>query len=97
FALDQGYTRVSFGPLNNETKRRAATEVRPVVANLWTRVPFFRTFTRCRVIPNMQVFVRRHTPSERLQAVEPAPETSPNAEEETPLPESEHAPLSAEH
>ena len=53
FALDQGYTRVSFGPLNNETKRRAATEVRPVVANLWTRVPFFRTFTRCRVIPNM--------------------------------------------
>ena len=63
FAIERGFSRVSFGPLNNETKRRVATDLMPLVANLWSKVPFFRIFTRLFVMPNMQVFQARVDPA----------------------------------
>ena len=56
YAIDHGYQRLSFGPLNNETKRRAGTDLMPMVANLWSRNPFFGLFTKTLVIPNFQVY-----------------------------------------
>ncbi len=56
FAIDRGLNRVSFGPLNNETKRRMGSHQRPVVASLWSRNPLFRFVTRRFVIPNFLTF-----------------------------------------
>jgi predicted N-acyltransferase len=56
FAIDRGFERVSFGPLNNETKRRAGTSLLPMVAGLWSRSRFQGFFTRTFIIPNMQVY-----------------------------------------
>lgn len=55
-AISRGLARVSFGPLNNETKRRGAEELLPVAANVWTRNPLLRPFARGVLIPNFQVY-----------------------------------------
>jgi fatty acid desaturase len=56
YALRRGLKCVSFGPLNNETKRRGASELLPVAGNLWTRNPLLRPFNRSVLIPHLQVF-----------------------------------------
>jgi hypothetical protein len=35
YAIEQGMKRVSMGPLNNETKRRAGTDLLPCTASIW--------------------------------------------------------------
>lgn len=56
YAIDHGFKRVSFGPLNNETKRRGADELLPVAGGLWTRNPLLRPFNQRVLIPNLQVY-----------------------------------------
>jgi hypothetical protein len=56
-AISRGLSRVSFGPLNNETKRRGAGELLPVAANVWTRNPLLRPLARGVLIPNFQVYM----------------------------------------
>ena len=55
-AIEYGYQRVSFGPLNNETKRRAGTDLMPVKANLWCREGLTRLVTKMLFIKNFQVY-----------------------------------------
>lgn len=55
-AIEQGYELVSMGPLNNETKRRAATELKPIVASLWSRNPLDRLATRTFFAKNFEVY-----------------------------------------
>ena len=54
-AIDQGYGRVTFGPLNNETKRRIGTEFSPVTAHLWSRERLVGMMSKLLFIPNFQV------------------------------------------
>lgn len=55
-AIEEGCSRVSFGPLNNETKRRAGTHVRPVTAHLWCSDPVSRFVTRLLFVKNFQMY-----------------------------------------
>jgi hypothetical protein len=59
YAIEHGYRRVSYGPLNNETKRRAGTDSMPVVASLWLRRPFLHWFTAKFVVPHLDVYSGR--------------------------------------
>jgi fatty acid desaturase len=56
YAISRGLKRVSFGPLNNETKRRGADELLPMAGSIWTRNPLLRPFSRNVLIPNFQVY-----------------------------------------
>lgn len=56
YTIARGLKRVSFGPLNNETKRRGAGELLEVAGALWTRNPLLRPFNRGVLIPHLQVY-----------------------------------------
>lgn len=55
-AITRGCDMVSFGPLNNETKRRIGTDLRPLVASLWNRKKLDRLLARKVFLPNFQVY-----------------------------------------
>ena len=55
-ALARGCRLLSMGPLNNETKRRAGTTLKPIVANLWNRLPGDRLVGHKFFVPNLQVY-----------------------------------------
>lgn len=55
-AIEEGYSRVTFGPLNNETKRRIGTEFAPVNAHLWSREKLVGIMSKLLFIPNFQVY-----------------------------------------
>ncbi|MEM9659791.1 MAG: GNAT family N-acetyltransferase, partial [Planctomycetota bacterium] len=55
-AIERGCRVMSMGPLNNETKRRAGTHLRPMVSSLWNRWPADRLIARKLFIKNFEVF-----------------------------------------
>ena len=55
-ALMRGCRLLSMGPLNNETKRRAGTTLKPMVASLWNRLPGDRLVGNKFFVPNFQVY-----------------------------------------
>ena len=56
FAIEHGYSHVSLGPLNNETKRRIGTEFLPVNAHIWSRDRLVRLVTKLLFIKNFQIY-----------------------------------------
>ena len=56
FAIEQGFSRVTFGPLNNETKRRIGSEFLPVTAHLWSREKLAGIVSKLLFIPNFQIY-----------------------------------------
>lgn len=56
YAIARGLSHFSMGPLNNETKRRAGTQLLPMVANLWNRNPVDALFARKFFIKNFDVY-----------------------------------------
>lgn len=57
-AIQNGYQRLSMGPLNNETKRRLGQELKPMTACLWNRYPLDRLIARKLFIKNFEVAYR---------------------------------------
>ena len=55
-ALARGCEEVTMGPLNNETKRRAGSELRPIVASVWNRWPADRALARAFFFRNFGVY-----------------------------------------
>jgi hypothetical protein len=55
-ALERGCRLMSMGPLNNETKRRAGTSLKPIVGSLWNRWPLDRLVARKLFIKNFEVY-----------------------------------------
>jgi hypothetical protein len=55
-AIRRGCQVLGMGPLNNETKRRAATTFWPMVANLWNRNPLDRMLAARFFVPNLEVY-----------------------------------------
>jgi hypothetical protein len=47
---------MSMGPLNNETKRRAGGELKPIVASLWNRNPVDALVARKLFVNNFEVY-----------------------------------------
>jgi len=54
-AIQSGCSAVSFGPANNETKRRIADRALPMVASLWNRKRLDRRFARRLLIPSFRI------------------------------------------
>lgn len=54
--MERKCRRLSLGPLNNETKRRAATELRPMVASLWNRNLVDRRLAAAFFVRNFAVY-----------------------------------------
>jgi hypothetical protein len=54
--VSHGCRLMSMGPLNNETKRRAGGELRPIVACLWNRNPVDQLVARKLFIKNFEVY-----------------------------------------
>ena len=61
-ALTRGCQLLSMGPLNNETKRCAGTTLKPIVANLWSRLPGDRWVGNNFFVPNFQVYRGPYSP-----------------------------------
>jgi hypothetical protein len=55
-AITNGLQRVTMGPLNNETKRRAGTDLMPVMVSIWCRDAMTRLFMRSFFLKNLQVY-----------------------------------------
>ncbi len=55
-AIERGCNRLSMGPLNNETKRRAGTDLLPMAACLWNKNPVDALVARQLFIRNFQVY-----------------------------------------
>ncbi|WP_218932295.1 peptidogalycan biosysnthesis protein [Adhaeretor mobilis] len=55
-ALKHELKTVSMGPLNNETKRRAASTLKPMVANLWNRNPLDAFAAKKFFAKNLEVY-----------------------------------------
>lgn len=55
-AIERGCRSMTMGPLNNETKRRAATELHPQVASVWNRWPADRWLARAWFFKNFGVY-----------------------------------------
>jgi hypothetical protein len=55
-ALTHGYQRLTLGPLNNETKRRAGSHLMPMMASMWCRDAISRFFVRKLFLKNLQVY-----------------------------------------
>lgn len=55
-AIEGRLSVLSMGPLNNETKRRAATDLKPIVASLWNRNPGDRLAARVFFAKNFEVY-----------------------------------------
>lgn len=56
YAITHGFERVSLGPLNNEVKRRAATQLLPMTSSVWCRDGLTRWFMRHLFLKNFQVY-----------------------------------------
>jgi hypothetical protein len=56
-ALTHGYRRLTLGPLNNETKRRAGSHQMPMMASIWCRDAISRFIVRKLFLKNFQVYV----------------------------------------
>lgn len=55
-AIARGFERVTMGPLNNETKRRAGTHLLPVMVSLWCRDTVARLLMRTFFLRSFQVY-----------------------------------------
>jgi hypothetical protein len=55
-AIAGGRRLVSMGPLNNETKRRAGGELRPIVSSLWNKNPIDALVARKLFVKNFEVY-----------------------------------------
>jgi hypothetical protein len=55
-AIGRGCRLLSMGPLNNETKRRAGSTLRPIVASLWNRNPIDRFVANKLFVKNFEVY-----------------------------------------
>jgi hypothetical protein len=55
-AIAGGQRLVSMGPLNNETKRRAGGELRPIVSSLWNKNPIDALVARKLFVKNFEVY-----------------------------------------
>ncbi|MCA9235283.1 MAG: GNAT family N-acetyltransferase [Planctomycetales bacterium] len=55
-AIERGCRAMTMGPLNNETKRRAATDLHPVVASVWNRWPADRLVASKFLFPKFGVY-----------------------------------------
>lgn len=55
-AIERGCRVMTMGPLNNETKRRAATDLHPIVASVWNRWPADRWLARAWFFKNFGVY-----------------------------------------
>ncbi len=55
-AIERRCRLMSMGPLNNETKRRAGTALRPMVASLWNRNPVDALVARKVFIKNFEAY-----------------------------------------
>jgi predicted N-acyltransferase len=55
-AIRRGCRLLSMGPLNNETKRRAGSALKPIVASLWIRNPVDRLLAKKFFIKNFEVY-----------------------------------------
>jgi hypothetical protein len=55
YAVENGYQRLTMGPLNNETKRRLGQELKPMTACLWNRYPLDALIARKLFIKNFEV------------------------------------------
>jgi hypothetical protein len=56
-AINHGFKRLTMGPLNNETKRRAGSHLMPVMASLWCRDAIGRFVTRKLFLKNFQIYM----------------------------------------
>ena len=56
-AINQGFKRLTMGPLNNETKRRAGSHLMPMMASLWCRDAIGRLVTRKLFLKNFQIYM----------------------------------------
>jgi hypothetical protein len=54
--IRRGCRMMSMGPLNNETKRRAGGELKPIVASLWNRNPVDALVARKLFVNNFEVY-----------------------------------------
>jgi predicted N-acyltransferase len=54
--IRRGCRMMSMGPLNNETKRRAGGELKPIVASLWNRNPVDALVARKLFVKNFEVY-----------------------------------------
>ncbi|MBX3433074.1 MAG: GNAT family N-acetyltransferase [Pirellulales bacterium] len=55
-AIARGCRAVTMGPLNNETKRRAGTDLSPIVASVWNRFPVDRIVARGWLFPRLAIY-----------------------------------------
>ena len=55
-ALERGCQMMSMGPLNNETKRRAASVFKPIIASIWNRNPLDALLLRSLFARNFEVY-----------------------------------------
>jgi hypothetical protein len=56
YALARGCRVMSMGPLNNETKRRAGSTLKPIVASLWNKNPIDSFVARKLFVKNFEVY-----------------------------------------
>jgi hypothetical protein len=56
YALARGCRMMSMGPLNNETKRRAGSALKPIVASLWNKNPIDAFVARKLFVKNFEVY-----------------------------------------
>ena len=56
YALARGCRLMSMGPLNNETKRRAGSILKPIVASLWNKNPIDSFVARKLFVKNFEVY-----------------------------------------
>jgi predicted N-acyltransferase len=56
YALARGCRLMSMGPLNNETKRRAGSTLKPTVASLWNKNPIDSLVARKLFVKNFEVY-----------------------------------------
>ena len=55
-AITRRFSRLTMGPLNNETKRRAGSHIVPFMASIWCRDPIGRFLSRRLFLRNFQVY-----------------------------------------
>lgn len=56
-AINHDFERLTMGPLNNETKRRAGTHLMPVMASIWCSNAISRFFIRKLFLKNFQIYI----------------------------------------
>jgi hypothetical protein len=63
-AIEHGFREVTFGPLNNEAKRRVG-ELAPVMSSFWCRSRLMQAFMTKVLMPRFQVFTGSAFPDDR--------------------------------